>query len=109
MTETLLPKRGAIVGRRTLSGWLPAARASSCSGKGGSEMGISGQLFQLQLGRTDVTVMVPAVRVTKRGLALLLDTVFEITHPFGIYTIIDAQLLGFGVSITLRPKGEQSC
>lgn len=70
----------------------------------------SGQVFHIRMGRVEVTGMIPYFRIGNCGVALQLDSAFEISRPLGgVYTIIDVLLLGFGVSITIEPKGEQSC
>lgn len=91
-------------------GSLPVVPASCYRGKVGSEMDtkyidFSGKLFFVKVKRLRIEFFVPHFRISKRGIGMHIDTVFEVTKlQWSGSTVIDILLLGFGVSIELEAK-----
>jgi hypothetical protein len=69
---------------------------------------IGGVVYSKSVGGIGVSLILPSVRVSKRGVGIMTDTVFEVSSLLGgQLVVIDAMLLGFGLCIEIN-RGE-SC
>lgn len=69
---------------------------------------IGGVVYSKLVGRISVSLILPVLRISKRGIGIMADTVFEVSPLLGGQLIVvDVLLFGFGLCLEIN-RGE-SC
>lgn len=67
---------------------------------------IGGVVYSKSVGRISVSLILPVLRISKRGIGIMADTVFEVSPLLGGQLIVvDVLLFGFGLCLEIN-RGE---
>ena len=66
---------------------------------------IGGVVYSKSAGRVSASLILPVLRISKRGIGITTDTVFEVSSLLGGQLIVvDVLILGFGLCLEIREE-----